>query len=113
MATSEAMRREAEMLMRLSGRHTTAQIFDGTLTSTIRLYQTDPQSPYRTLKPSSRHPYDTYAAKLTAHIGKRRIDGRPLGLDSSLDDAPMFRWGQKNAVLSVNSSDGGATPQRR
>ncbi len=71
---ARAQRLHAEMLEWLSGRSDNAQPFDGTITSLIAIYQTDPDSPYHNLKPSSRHPYDVYARMLTAEIGTRRID---------------------------------------
>ncbi len=43
-------RLQAEMLEWASGRRSTVRPFDGTIASLVRLYQTDPASPYRELK---------------------------------------------------------------
>jgi hypothetical protein len=44
------------MLDWLQGRRKRPMIFDGTFASLISIYQRDPESPYQSLKPSSRHP---------------------------------------------------------
>lgn len=67
-------RLQAEMLDWLQGRRERPMIFDGTFASLISIYQRDPESPYQSLKPSSRHPYDIYCRMLTLEIGARRID---------------------------------------
>lgn len=77
-------RLQAEMLMWMSGRSSYRPVFDGTVRALLEIYQTDPDSTYRKLKPSSRHPYDVYAAKLKGHIGARRID--------AIDRRDIDRW---------------------
>lgn len=77
-------RLQSEMLMWLSGRSSYRPLFDGTIRSLLDIYQTDPESPYRKLKPSSRYPYDVYASKLRGHIGERRID--------AIDRRDVDRW---------------------
>jgi hypothetical protein len=67
-------RLQAEMLDWLAGRRERPMVFDGTFASLISIYQRDPESPYQSLKPSSRHPYDIYCRMLTLEIGARRID---------------------------------------
>ncbi len=55
--------------------------FDGSFRSLFRLYETDPESTYHKLKPSSRKPYGVYLRKLYDHIGECQIsatDGRDL-----------------------------------
>jgi hypothetical protein len=47
--------------------------FDGTIGSLLKKYQTDPDSPYFSLRPRSRKPYDFYIAKLIAHIGGNKL----------------------------------------
>jgi hypothetical protein len=74
-------RLQAEMQLWLSGQRGSSPRFDGSFASLFRLYQTDPESSYRRLKPSSRHPYDVYLRRLNCHIGARQIsacDGRDL-----------------------------------
>jgi hypothetical protein len=58
--------------------------FDGTLGSLIDLYLSDPESGFHKLKPSSRHPYDTYAHKIRKYHGSRRIE--------SLSGLDVMRW---------------------
>lgn len=77
-------RLQAEMLMWMSGRSSTKVLYDGTFRALLEHYLTDPDSTYQKLKPSSRHPYDIYAAKLKAHIGERRID--------AVDRRDISRW---------------------
>lgn len=48
--------------------------FDGTLGSLLEIYQTHDDSPYRELKPSSRHPYDVYLGKLSRAYGDKKIE---------------------------------------
>jgi hypothetical protein len=67
-------RLQAEMLDWMGGRRERPMTFDGTFGSLISIYQRDPESPYRNLKPSSRNPYDVYCRMLTMEIGARRID---------------------------------------
>lgn len=80
---SRCERLQTEMKLWLSG-HGSGQCYDGTISSLIKVYQTDPESSYRALKPSSRHPYDVYARMLMAEVGKRRID--------ACDGRDLRRW---------------------
>lgn len=77
-------RLQAEMLAWMSGRAAGAPEFDGTVRALLDVYQRDPESPYRKLKPSSRHPYDVYARLLIADVGTRRID--------AIDGRDLRRW---------------------
>ena len=67
-------RLQAEMIAWMSGQRERPMNFDGTFASLISIYQRDAESPYKKLKPSSRHPYDVYCRMLTLEIGARRID---------------------------------------
>jgi hypothetical protein len=67
-------RLQAEMIAWMSGQRERPMNFDGTFTSLISIYQRDAESPYKKLKPSSRHPYDVYCRMLTVEIGARRIN---------------------------------------
>jgi integrase len=68
----------------LSGRRGRGPAFDGTIGSLIRFYQTEPNSPYHRLAPSSRHPYDAYIRMIVQTVGSRRID--------ALDGRDLTRW---------------------
>ncbi|MGG7534627.1 tyrosine-type recombinase/integrase [Rhizobium sp. 12,4] len=48
--------------------------FDGTIGSLLRRYQSDPDSPYFSLRPKSKKPYDFYIPKIINHIGGQRLD---------------------------------------
>jgi integrase len=74
----------AEMHDWLSGRRGCDPVFDGTIGSLIRFYQTEPNSPYHQLAPSSRHPYDAYIRMIMETVGARRID--------ALDGRDLSRW---------------------
>jgi hypothetical protein len=78
---ARCLRLQSEMQLWLSGQRAAGPRFDGSFGSLFRLYQTDPESSYQRLKPSSRHPYDVYLRRLEHHIGARQIagcDGRDL-----------------------------------
>ena len=77
-------RLQIEMKAWLAGYHNAAPRYDGTIASLIRFYQSDPESGYHALKPSSRHPYDVYSRMLTAEVGERRID--------AIDGRDIKRW---------------------
>lgn len=77
-------RLQAEMLQWLGGKKESVPSFDGTFGSLFRLYETDPESTYRKLKPSSLVPYDVYLRKLHGHIGDRLI--------SACDGRDVTRW---------------------
>lgn len=71
----------------LSGRAGRTTVFDGTVASLIRFYQTEPQSPYHQLEPASGHPYDVYARMIMRTVGERRLD--------ALDGRDLKRWHAK------------------
>lgn len=48
--------------------------FNGTLGALLERYQKDEESPYHSLRPGSRHPYDYYLAKMLHEVGDKRID---------------------------------------
>lgn len=48
-------------------------IYDGTMTSLIRIYEKDPDSPYQGLREATYHSYDSHNRTLVATIGKARI----------------------------------------
>jgi hypothetical protein len=77
-------RLQVEMNDWLAGRRGPKAAFDGTVGSLINFYQTDKESPYHTLEPASRHPYDVYARMIVETVGKRRID--------ALDGRDLKRW---------------------
>lgn len=82
---ARCVRLQAEMRQWLSGEQVgSPEAFDGTITALLRIYQTDPESPYHKLKPSARHPYDVYARMLTMEVGRRRID--------MIDGRDIRRW---------------------
>jgi hypothetical protein len=89
-------RLQAEMRDWLSGRRGRTPYFDGTIATLLEFYLTDQESPYRGLKPSSRHPYDVYAKMLKAEVGRRRID--------ACDGRDLRRW---FAAWSEPSVEGG------
>lgn len=74
---AEAMCREleAEMLAFMGDRSTVQSCLDGTIGGLIREYCTHPESPYRTLKPSSLLPYRSYAKTLERTLGAVRLAG--------------------------------------
>lgn len=81
---ARCQRLQAEMNAWLSGRTGYSYAFDGTIGSLLSIYQTDADSPYRDLKPSTRHPYDVYMRMLHTEVGARRID--------ALDGRDLRRW---------------------
>lgn len=54
--------------------------FDGSIRSVIDLYMEHEESSYHRLKPSSRHPYDSYLKRLRGQIGERNVT-KVTGLD--------------------------------
>jgi hypothetical protein len=84
----------AEMNEWLSGRRSRETAFDGTIGTVIKLWQTDPSSPYHPLEASSRHPYDVYARMIVETVGERRVD--------ALDGRDLRRWyAEWSAALTV------------
>jgi hypothetical protein len=77
-------RLQAEMLLWLGGQRGDSPRFDGSFRSLFQLYQNDPESKYKRLKPSSRYPYGVYLRKLEGHIGERLI--------SACDGRDVLRW---------------------
>ncbi len=71
---ARATRLQVEMRAWLSGRTTGVPAYDGTFASLLKIYQLDPESTYRALKPSSLVPYNVYLRMLVLEIGARRID---------------------------------------
>jgi len=80
----------------LSGRRSRDPVFDGTIGSAIRFWQTEPTSTYQRIEGSSRHPYDIYAGMIMATVGARRID--------ALDGRDLRRW---HDAWSAPLQDGG------
>jgi hypothetical protein len=75
MLVARAQRLQAEMLRWISGDRGNPQTrFDGTFKTLLEIYQTDPESSYRKVKPHTAQSYTTYLRKMSAHIGARRID---------------------------------------
>jgi len=66
----------------------------------LRRYQSDPDSPYFGLRPSSRHPYDHYVDKLAAHIGEKRLD-KITGLDLKRWHDVWSRGGKRLAASKM------------
>lgn len=89
-------RLQAEMKFWLSGRTGYSAVYDGTIKSLLNCYQTDAQSNYKKLKPSSRHPYDVYLGMLALEVGARRID--------AIDGRDLVRW---HAAWSAPIVEGG------
>jgi integrase len=77
-------RLQAEMLLWLGGMKGSVPQFDGTFGSLFRIYETDPESTFKKLKPSSLVPYCVYLRKLNEHIGDRLI--------SACDGRDVKRW---------------------
>lgn len=67
-------RLQAEMKAWVSGRRGQKHAFDGSIKSLILTWQQEPESSYRTIKPSTRKPYDVYAEMIITEIGNRLID---------------------------------------
>jgi hypothetical protein len=80
----------------LGGIHGRQTVFDGTIRSVIRLWQTDQTSPYHRIEASTRHPYDSYARMIDETVGARRVD--------RLDSADLQRW---NDEWSAPKEEGG------
>jgi hypothetical protein len=53
--------------------HDPRAIYDGTVASLVKVFQTDPDSPYRNLRPHTRKSYDSQQATLERTIGTARI----------------------------------------
>jgi integrase len=68
----------------LSGHRNRDPLFDGTVGSVIKFWQTESTSPYHAIQASSRHPYDVYARLIIETVGARRVD--------ALDARDLRRW---------------------
>jgi hypothetical protein len=68
---------QAEMLEWSSGRRG-SRVFDGTVASLVRLYQTEESSPYRELKWNTRRTYDQVLATIEKAFGKRTLTALKL-----------------------------------
>lgn len=75
---------QAEMRTWISGRAGYRPEFDGTFGTLLALYETDPDSTFHKLKPTSARPYGVYLRKLKRTIGARRID--------AIDGRDLNRW---------------------
>lgn len=93
---ARCQRLQAEMLLWMGGNKASTPQFDGTFTSLFRIYETDPESTYKELKPSSLVPYEVYLRKLYGHIGDRLI--------AACDGRDVKRW---FAVWSAPDQPGG------
>jgi len=77
-------RLQAEMKAWVSGRKGRIAEFDGTIKSLIETWQSDPESPYRKLKPSTLKPYEVYARMVIMEVGSRLVD--------DIDGRDIRRW---------------------
>jgi len=74
--------------------------FDGTIASLLQKYQTEPDSPFFSLRPRSRHPYEFYVGKLIAGIGERHID-KVTGVDLKRWHDAWSRNGERLAASKM------------
>jgi integrase len=65
---------QADMILWRTGYRRDPLKFDGTIRSLLDIYETHERSPYRSLKPGSRKPYNHYLRRMRGHIGARHID---------------------------------------
>ncbi|MDW9650844.1 tyrosine-type recombinase/integrase [Sinorhizobium meliloti] len=75
--------------------------FDGTIGSLLMRYQTDPDSPYFSLRPKSRKPYDFYIDKLKAHIGGQKLN-EITGIDLKRWHQTWSRGGERLAASKMS-----------
>jgi integrase len=61
-------------------------LFDGSVGSLIRLYQTHPDSSFKQIRPTSRSPYLTYLRRIDKELGNRTLD--------SISGLDLKRWHQ-------------------
>jgi hypothetical protein len=73
---ARAQRLQAEMQHWMSGdRGAPPTRFDGTFKTLLEIYQTDPESTYKTkIKEHTKQSYAVYIRKMSDHIGARRVD---------------------------------------
>lgn len=62
-------------------------LFDGSMGSLIRLYQTHPDSSFKQIRPTSRSPYLTYLRRIDKELGDRTLD--------SISGLDLKRWHQR------------------
>lgn len=84
---AECVRLQGEMDIWRSGLKEHVGGYDGTLGYILKHYQTDPDSTFHALRPSSRHPYEFYLRALISDVGDRRIDS-VTGID-------LKRWHER------------------
>lgn len=77
-------RLQAEMFAWRAGKRDNRSPFDGTISSLVRLYQTDEASPYRELKWNTRETYDQVLRVIDRAFGKRAL--------ANLTLADFRRW---------------------
>lgn len=75
---------QAEMLLWRTGYKHDRLKFDGTLRSLLSIYELHKRSPYKSLKPGSRVPYDHYLGRMKGHIGPVRVD--------DISGVDIFEW---------------------
>lgn len=65
---------QADMILWRTGHRFDPLVFDGSIESLFRVYETHKRSPYRDLKPGSLRPYKHYLRRMKGHIGKVLVD---------------------------------------
>lgn len=75
---------QADMLLWRAGYRHDPLAFDGTVKALLSLYQRHPESPFHSLKPSSRRTYLGFLAKLEGHIGDLNVE--------SVSGVDIVRW---------------------
>jgi integrase len=65
---------QAELELWRTGYERDTSIFDGKISTLLKRYENDEDSPYRALRPSSLVPYRFYLPKLLEHIGDRSVE---------------------------------------
>ena len=96
----ECHRLEAKMHAWLEDKSDVKVAFDWTLGALLKKYQTEPDSPYFSLRPSSRKPYDYYLRKLEFETGDLRID-QVTGVDLKRWHATWSSGGKHLAAASM------------
>jgi hypothetical protein len=97
-----AQRLQAEMRQWLKGINRLEPHYDGTIGSLLNVYQLDSESPYKNLKPSSRHPYEVYIRMLIMEVGNRQV--------SAIDGRDIRRWFKHGHSQTVRA-ESGRSPQ--
>lgn len=83
---------QAEMLRWSEDNPAPRSIFDGTLASLVRLYESDPDSPYRDLRPVTQVTYSKQMKKLCGNVGGVYLD--------EINGADVRRWYKSIAAES-------------